>query len=103
MVKGIISYENSQQELVFLDGEDYKQVQLSDARTTIHLGLKITRLTHCVRVENEELVFGSKVKTISKEQFIARGVSQIVARCYKKTFLGYILKIQSKELSPPAQ
>lgn len=86
LVKGIIIYENSQQELVFYDGEDYKQVQLSDALTTIHLGLKISRLTHCVRVKNEELEFGSKVKTITKEKFIARDVSQIVARCYKKTF-----------------
>jgi len=100
LVKATIRYENSRQDLIFGDGEDYKQVELSDARTTVQLGLKISRLTHCVRVENEELDFGSKVRTVTKEQFVARDVSQILARCYKKT--AFRLHIEDARQNPVA-
>ncbi len=86
LVEGIIRYENSEHKLTFLEGEDFKQIELSDEMATIQLGLRISRLTHCVRVENEELIFGCKIQTVTKEQFIARTVSQVVARCYKEAF-----------------
>ncbi len=86
LVEGIIRYENSEHKLSFLEGEDFKQIELSDEMATIQLGLRISRLTHCVRVENEELIFGCKIQTVTKEQFIARTVSQVVARCYRDQF-----------------
>ncbi len=83
IVSGTIHYENSRHDLTFLEGEDYKQIELSDKFATLQLGLRISRLTHCVRVENEQLSFGFKPQTVTKEQFIGRHVSQIVARCNK--------------------
>ncbi len=83
-VTSTILYENSRHDIDFLEGEDYKQIELSDINATLQLGLRISRLTHCVRVENEQLCFGSKPQTVTKEQFIGRHVSQIVARCYTK-------------------
>jgi hypothetical protein len=83
IVNGAILYENSKHDICFLEGEDYKQIELSDSHATLQFGLRISRLTHCVRIENEQLSFGFKPQTVTKEQFIGRHVSQIVARCYK--------------------
>ena len=83
IVNGAILYENSRHDITFFEGEDYKQIELSDSHASLQFGLRISRLTHCVRIENEQLSFGFKPQTVTKEQFIGKHVSQIVARCYK--------------------